>query len=768
MIDYDKLTKQELISLLEKSQEEVLHLKNVLDHLPGSIYWKDKNGVYLGHNEFATNTVKKMGYQWDTIVGRTDHEVFPKEMADNFRENDILTMENETEITMEERSITHDGRPVIQLSTKKPFYDKHGQVAGIIANTINITRFKEIAAELNHAKEAAETANQFKSQIIQNMEHDIRTPFAGILALSNLLRARETDPDKKEKLESISECAQELLDYCNELLEVVNLESSKLSQKPILFNVRALVDDLMKAERPAATIRGLNIIFECDSDVPHYLLGDRIRLYRILLNLLSNAIKFTQKGQINIRLRVAKIQKDNQIDLIFEVIDTGIGIAKDKQEYIFEKFARITPSNHGIYKGNGLGLTFVKQFVTDMNGSIKVDSHVGKGSCFQLQLPFFIARKSKAVEAADLPQVTLPKYRAPKVLLIEDHIISQKVSSQVLKDCGCEVDAVATGRDAITAQQNNDYDLVLVDIGLPDIDGFTVIEHIRQQEDPANPASVAILTAHSSGEYRERAYELDVDKFVVKPLTTSMIEDLLKQTQTTPFSEGQVLTKQKASINGINFYYQNDKDIKRFHDVFHAGYYHFNADNVAPVIVDANANIGLSALYYHILYPQANIVCFEPDRARCQLLKTNARAHKIDNIVVLNKNLDDEVKNELANVSNNVSTNTCHCYNQCLAHDIDLLKVEMNAGDDDFMERFRDKLPHVKNLMITYHINHPQRHGNVIDELKKSLVPFYKKIRVVDNPNVMQTRQHLVSDPRISDEACYLIYASEQIHQNLF
>lgn len=742
-MDYKKLSKASLIALLQESQDEVLHLKNVLDHLPGSIYWKDKNGVYLGHNQFASNTLKIMGYDWQGMVGKNDQELFPKEMAEEFRRNDIKVMEMEEEMVLEENTILPDGRAIAQLSTKRPFYNKEGGVAGVIGNTVNITRLKEIEVELKEAKEIAEHANQLKSQIIQNMEHDIRTPFAGILALTNLLCAREEDLDKREKLNSISECAQELLDYHNELIEIVELDTNSITSKPILFSVRGVVENLIKAERPAAIIRGLKIIFECDTDVPYYVLGDRVRLYRVLLNLLSNAIKFTKKGQVNIRVRCGEKIDEHQTNLIFEVKDTGIGIPKENQATVFDKFTRITPSNHGVYKGTGLGLYFVEQFVNDMKGTISLFSEVDKGSCFKCTIPFFIARQKqeKKITVQELPRAL--SSIEPHVLLIEDHAISQKVTKQVLTDCHCIVDAVDSGRDAIYAAQKFPYDLILVDIGLPDIDGFTVIETLKRDGKLNKETPMAILTAHSSNEYKERALEFGIDTFVVKPLTAAMVETLINEMICPEKITANIPSKRKTTVDGISFYYQGEQDIRQFHDIFYSGYYHFQSESEAPTIVDATANIGLSALYYKLLYPKADIICFEPRKDNFKLLRKNCRAHKIEGIELNNESIQESKKLDKSDNEN-----------------IDLLKIEVSDEQQNIIDGISHHFNQIKELMITVRLKCKDQEKKLVDDIRKKLVPFYKRIKIINNPTPNTTRQNRTSpNPHLESEDRFLIYA---------
>lgn len=223
---------------LEQYKSEIYRLRSIIDHLPGSIYWKNKDGAYLGRNLTSAESMKSLDFPWreEDIVGKTDYDLFAKDMADQFRSHDLQVMNSE-QTSSHEEVVPLKGKTVIQLSTKAPFYDEHGHVAGIVGNTVDITYLKEIEKELRAAKDEAEAANRLKTAFIRNMEHDIRTPFSGIYSVASILEERESDPNKKEYLNAIVKCAQELLDYCNGILDFAKLETGAL---PII--AKKLVD----------------------------------------------------------------------------------------------------------------------------------------------------------------------------------------------------------------------------------------------------------------------------------------------------------------------------------------------------------------------------------------------------------------------------------------------------------------------------------------------------------------------------------------------
>jgi len=365
--------------LKEKKTQIDLPLEQIISNMPGHVYWKNKEGVYLGCNNRQAQTIGfRFGHE---VIGKTDMDLsWGYEAATACRENDIRIMETgRSEEVLEVAYI--DGKEKVFLSQKTPLKNKQGEAVGILGISIDITEQKETEKKLVAAKEAAESANKLKSEFVRNMEHDIRTPFVGILGMTKILDERETDPDKKQMISDISVCAQELLDYSCSILDFSEIEGGYFPISPKKFNVIDLVNSVAAIEIPAAKTKRLDFTVEYDPAMPKVLIGDDYRLKRILINLLSNAIKFTPKGFVRLEIKCLK-NEGRKLILRFIVEDSGIGIEKQKLHTIYEKFSRLTPSNQGIHKGQGLGLRIVKQFVEDMDGDIEINSDLGKGTCF--------------------------------------------------------------------------------------------------------------------------------------------------------------------------------------------------------------------------------------------------------------------------------------------------------------------------------------------------------------------------------------------------
>lgn len=357
----------------------------VLMHAGGNLFWKDREGRYLGCNVTFANIAGLDSP--DDIIGQSDRDLFLSALGEEGIQRlvdiDQYVMTQEVEKTIEETGVDESGNKAYFLTRKIPLRNHDGTVIGLVGNSIDITKQKQ--------------ADMLKSAFIQNMEHDIRTPISGIYGLTDSLHSTETDENKKQTLAMVSEAAKELLDYCNNLLDFTKLEAGPqpITEKP--FSLRKLIDSIVKLEKPAANQKQLELSYSVSEDFPNIILSDESRIRRILLNLIGNSLKFTQAGAIIIEARKAAELKNRYFVLELSVQDTGIGIPEDKQNLVYQKYVKVSPSNKGIYKGTGLGLSMVQQFISELDGEIQLESQVGMGSIFTLLIP---VRRSLSDEEA--------------------------------------------------------------------------------------------------------------------------------------------------------------------------------------------------------------------------------------------------------------------------------------------------------------------------------------------------------------------------------
>lgn len=388
-VSFDITEKKEYDKKLIAAKENAdIALENIIAHLPGNVYWLDRNHVYLGGNTVqALSAGLKNRHE---IVGKTNYDMPWRDQAEAFNAINDRVINTGQEYSVEEIAKQANGEERIFLSKKVPLLDNSKNIIGSLGISFDITKQKETEKELIRAKEEAEAANKLKSEFVLNMEHDIRTPFVGILGMTKILDDFEVDPAKKQIIADISSCAQELLEYSCAILDFSEVEKGYLPIISKKLDFMDLMKSIENIETPAAKTRNLNFIVECDNDIPNTIIGDEYRLKRILINLLSNSIKFTQKGFVKLSIKCLR-KKGENIILRFIVEDSGIGIDEEKLNTIYEKFSRLTPSNQGIYKGQGLGLRIVKQFVEDMEGDIEIKSTLGVGTSFictfSFQLP---------------------------------------------------------------------------------------------------------------------------------------------------------------------------------------------------------------------------------------------------------------------------------------------------------------------------------------------------------------------------------------------
>jgi two-component system, OmpR family, aerobic respiration control sensor histidine kinase ArcB len=483
--------RKEQESILRMAQEQMQStLENIVANMPGHVYWKDKTGIYLGCNN---RQAKSLGFQYGyEIVGKTDFDLpWGENKAELFQRNDQHIMEiGETEIIEEKSQV--DGKDAIVLSHKSPMRDKQGNITGILGISIDISERKKIETELHRAKELAEAASHAKTEFLENMRHDIRTPLTGIVGFSDIIKSEADNPHIKEYADNLVASSHALLDLMDEVLEAIRVSSGEIPGLKKKFVLNQIVQHALDLNKAKAAAKRLDFTLDFDMDIPKYLIGDSVRLHRIILELLANALNFTDVGFVKLTVQLAS-RNNREIIIKLIVEDSGMGIPKDKQQEIFLHFKRLTPSYKGIYKGGGLGLAVIKQFIDDLDGEIYVDSELQRGSTFTCVIPLKISlledetglyddwEKDLTPPSSQLFSTPTTSAKIPNtpgehyyVLVVEDNAIAQTVAKSILTQLGCHVDVAINGKEALSLWKQNEYDLIFMDIGLPDMDGYQV------------------------------------------------------------------------------------------------------------------------------------------------------------------------------------------------------------------------------------------------------------------------------------------------------
>jgi signal transduction histidine kinase/CheY-like chemotaxis protein/sensor domain CHASE-containing protein len=387
---------------------------------------------------------------------------------------------------------------------------------------------KKTEAELNNAKEIAESANNAKSGFMANMSHEIRNPLNAIIGLSNSLARSEMNEQYKEIIESLRISSHNLLNIVNDILDFSKIEANKVELFKSNFEVEQLIKEVYSSYQASAKFKKLDLSYKIDSDVPASLYGDGIKLRQVLLNLVSNAIKFTLEGRVAISVRSEKTENE-KVSLIIEVSDTGIGIKKEDYDRLFQSFTQLDSSTTKEYSGTGLGLVIVKRYTNLMNGTINFSSEFGKGSSFIITIPFDMPVKPDIVAEPTYPSKDLSKLNQ-KILLAEDDRINQLYLKGFLRGKGFQVDTASNGIEALEKFNLNQYDIILMDGQMPTMDGFEASRRIREMEKLSNTHTPIIaITGYAVTGDKEKFLDTGMDDYISKPIDEERLVHLIQK-----------------------------------------------------------------------------------------------------------------------------------------------------------------------------------------------------------------------------------------------
>lgn len=483
-------------------------------HSAGNLYWKNKELAYLGCNYNFARLLKLK--KPSDIAGKTDFDfIKDKALSEKIQKSDREVFKTKKGITREEVAIDVQGNPAYYLSYKVPLFNSRGSLIGLIGTSIDITPQKK-----------AELA---RTQFLENMRHDIRTPLTGITGLANLIKKNSQNKKISHYADNLIVSAETLLEFMNKILETIKLKK-ETSVSVEQFNLRTLIQSVINLNQAKITEKSIALTLKLSKTFPEILLGDSNKIYKIILELLTNAIKFTPtKGKINISAELKK----NMLQITIK--DTGIGISTEKQSELFQEFGRLTSAYDGLYPGLGLGLSCVKNYIDTLKGKIQLKSKSNKGAEFVCLIPIKIVKKNISAAISK----TKPEKKSKniihsdtknfsRILLVEDSKITAETTKELLESIHCKVDIAQNGKTALTKIREKSYDLIFMDIGLPDMNGMKVTEEIRRYElthDKHIP--ILALTAHIESENKQNCIKSGMNAVLSKPLSEDTAIDML-------------------------------------------------------------------------------------------------------------------------------------------------------------------------------------------------------------------------------------------------
>lgn len=386
----------------------------------------------------------------------------------------------------------------------------------------------EKESSLVEARRQAESAAVAKSQFLATMSHEIRTPLNGVIPVADLLYQSELNHQQKTFVQTIQTSARALKSIIDDVLDLSKLEVGELRLRERAFDMHELVQNVQDMLLIRAQNSNLQLILNADMDSRGWYFGDDDRIRQVLINLVGNAIKFTQKGSVTIHTQNHK-RGDGMNDFTVSVTDTGIGISKDQQKHIFQRFAQVDSSNTRSVEGTGLGLSICEAIMDTMGGTIGVDSVEGKGSTFWVKftLPDAVpAQSAKEKEAKS--EIKAPRGKL-KILVVDDNQINLMITSEIIRSCGHEAFIVDGGAKAIDMVQQDAFDLVLMDVQMPQIDGLSTTKTIRDLNSEASAVKIAGYSASAFDEDRQRCIDSGMDSFLSKPLTRDKLLEVFDE-----------------------------------------------------------------------------------------------------------------------------------------------------------------------------------------------------------------------------------------------
>ena len=519
--EYSDITEQyNAREMMRKSEEKY---RGIMDNMElGLLEVNNDQIIIRAYDSFC----QMVGYTQEELVGKSAPELFLSDELEQVLSQNQAEKQRGSDPSYELQLKKKDGSQLWVIISEAPIFGEDGEVVGSMGIHYDITERKILERELEQAKLIAEEARQSEKQFLANMSHEIRTPLNAIIGMTHLLFDTRPNKQQYEYLDILKTSADFLLKLISDLLDMAKIEAGKVEVQNHPFDLSGLLRTTQRLFQIKIESRSIELNLMIDIRITGYYIGDDLILSQILLNLIGNAEKFTEKGSINIIVKQKK--QDEEFDWIeFKIEDTGNGIPKEKMDLIFQKFTQINVQGHK-HKGTGLGLAITKQLVEIQGGTISVDSQEGQGSTFTFMLPY---KKSdtEALPTTHEIQLAPKNLNGCRVLVAEDNIMNQKYISSLLTKW--EIDFVITsdGKKAVEKAQKQQFDLILMDIQMPNMDGYEASITIRNTDCLNQKTPIIALTASAMLDQKSKAMSAGMNDFVTKPFAPNSILSILQR-----------------------------------------------------------------------------------------------------------------------------------------------------------------------------------------------------------------------------------------------
>lgn len=501
-----------------KATEQALAMaRHVLDKTADAIFWADEQGHIVYVNDAACNS---LGYSRAELCAMTVLDI------DAVQDASLFTLfaeklQHERALTFETTHQRKDGSLFpVELVVNLLEYGGKQYLCGFARN---ITLRRQAEEALLQAKEAAEAAARAKNQFLANISHEVRTPLTGIMGMSQLLHLTPLSEEQLDYLHNLDTSSQSLLIIINDLLDLTRVEAGRLHLEPSAFQLRQLLEEVLKVHEPTAQRKGISLTLTCDGTLPARLRGVPQRIKQVLHNLIGNAVKFTDQGTVTLTVEQERCEGET-LWLRFSVADTGIGMSPETISRLFTPFTQGDSSISRLYGGTGLGLAICQRMTELMGGTISVESTLGAGSCFNVQLPLQPEADLPAAEPPPPVATTRAADRPLLILLAEDQSVSRVFATRLLERLGHRVVSVADGAAALDVWQQQSFDLILMDVQMPGMDGMAATLAIRTKEaEQQGHIPIIALTAHALTGDREKLLSAGFDGYVAKPIDMELL-----------------------------------------------------------------------------------------------------------------------------------------------------------------------------------------------------------------------------------------------------